>query len=216
MYFFKRKLKPIQEKGRNIFVMKIIPIPDRYQRSYLIEGGSKWIIFDAGWSDSFQKFVSEIKNQGLHFEDIDYIIVSHFHMDHYGSLELLKQQGPTLLLFSSQLQVNSIEAANQFFVEKPDSNYVAITRENTKIVDGNLSRSLLKSIGIDGEIVATKGHSDDSVSLILDTGIAFTGNLPLYELRDAYGNDDIPKSWKMLLEKGITEIYPAHGQNYSP
>lgn len=136
-------------------------------------------------------------------------------MDHYGSLELLKQQGPTLLLFSSQLQVNSIEAANQFFVEKPDSNYVAITRENTKIIDGNLSRSLLKSIGIDGEIIATKGHSDDSVSLILDTGIAFTGNLPLYELRDAYGNDDIPKSWKMLLEKGITEIYPAHGQDYS-
>lgn len=116
MYFFKRKLKPIQEKGRSIVVMKIIPILDRHQRSYLIEGGYKWIIFDAGWSDSFQKFVSEIKNQGLHFEDIEYIIVSHFHMDHYDSLELLKQQGPTLLLFSSQLQVNSIKAAKQFFV----------------------------------------------------------------------------------------------------
>lgn len=72
--------------------MKIIPIPDKHQISYLIEGKKKWIIFDTGWTTTFQKFSQEITKQNISFNDIAYIIISHFHMDHFGSLELLKQQ----------------------------------------------------------------------------------------------------------------------------
>lgn len=39
------------------------------------------------------------------------------------------------------------------------------------------SRAQLAQIGIPGEIVHTPGHSDDSVSLLLDDGSIFTGNL---------------------------------------
>ena len=50
-------------------------------------------------------------------------------------------------------------------------------------LDGNVtitfaeSRALLEQIGIRGEIVPTPGHSADSVSLLLDDGSAFTGDL---------------------------------------
>lgn len=41
-------------------------------------------------------------------------------------------------------------------------------------------RAFLSRLGMDGEIIQTQGHSDDSISLTLDEddGTAFTGNLP--------------------------------------
>ena len=43
------------------------------------------------------------------------------------------------------------------------------------------SRVFLKMIEIDGEIISTQGHSTDHVSLILDQGIAFTGDFTYRE-----------------------------------
>ncbi len=49
----------------------------------------------------------------------------------------------------------------------------------------NASRAFLARIGILGEIISTPGHSDDSVTLILDQGVAFTGDLtPPFALAD--------------------------------
>ena len=42
----------------------------------------------------------------------------------------------------------------------------------TRVVPLNESRAFLNAIGIDGELIHTPGHSDDSVSLLLDEGMA--------------------------------------------
>jgi len=59
--------------------------------------------------------------------------------------------------------------------------------------------------------VLTPGHSDDSVSLLLDNGFAFTGDLP----PPSMVTDDIAaavaRSWKELRSRGATTIYPGHG-----
>jgi hypothetical protein len=41
------------------------------------------------------------------------------------------------------------------------------------------NRGSLHAIGIEGEMVETRGHNDDSMSLILDSGLAFNDDLPL-------------------------------------
>lgn len=73
------------------------------------------------------------------------------------------------------------------------------------------SCALLQGIGIPGEILHTLGHSDDSVSLLLDDGSAFTGDLvhPAF----ARGNeaDVVSASWRLLRERGATRVHPAHG-----
>ena len=38
-------------------------------------------------------------------------------------------------------------------------------------------RAALQSIGVRGEILETPGHSDDRISLLLDSGVAFIGDL---------------------------------------
>lgn len=57
--------------------------------SYLIEEGSKQILFDVGYSDAF---ISNAQKQNLNLLQSDFIILSHGHLDHtWGLGELLKK-----------------------------------------------------------------------------------------------------------------------------
>src|SRR5260370_1294944 len=60
---------------------------------------------------------------------------------------------------------------------KPAVRFVDITLHDNVTASFAESRALLARLGIGGEIVPTPGHSDDSVSLVLDDGSAFTGDL---------------------------------------
>ena len=60
------------------------------------------------------------------------------------------------------------------------------------------SAEFLSRLGIKGKVIHTPGHSDDSISLILDDGAAFVGDLnPLYEL-ELHRGTEIEKSWNRI------------------
>jgi glyoxylase-like metal-dependent hydrolase (beta-lactamase superfamily II) len=73
------------------------------------------------------------------------------------------------------------------------------------------SRTVLERIGIPGEIVHTPGHSDDSISLLLDDGSVFTGDLTHPALVGEREAAVVTSSWQLLRERGATRVYPAHG-----
>ena len=73
------------------------------------------------------------------------------------------------------------------------------------------SRSLLDRIGIPGEIVHSPGHSDDSVSLLLDNGSVFTGDLTHPALAVEEDTKTVAATWRRLRERGASRVYPAHG-----
>jgi glyoxylase-like metal-dependent hydrolase (beta-lactamase superfamily II) len=73
------------------------------------------------------------------------------------------------------------------------------------------SRARLAAIGLAGEIVPTIGHSDDSVTLVLDEGVAFTGDLTPLSLAEAQNAEALEASWQRLRDLGVTTIYPGHG-----
>ena len=58
----------------------------------------------------------------------------------------------------------------------------------------------LQTLGIQGEVIATPGHSDDSIFLVLDDGIAFVG----------YCDDTIKSSWNILEKHNDHTIYYGH------
>ena len=73
------------------------------------------------------------------------------------------------------------------------------------------SRRFLKTLGIDGEIVRTGSHSEDSVSLILDDGNCFVGDLEPREYVDAYnGNSALANDWVSILARNPRIIHYAH------
>lgn len=81
----------------------------------------------------------------------------------------------------------------------------------------------LEPYGIRGHVVHTPGHSPGSVSVVLEGGEAFVGDLamngPPMCLRPSFGifahqPELIPASWQRLLELGARTIYPAHGRPF--
>jgi glyoxylase-like metal-dependent hydrolase (beta-lactamase superfamily II) len=70
---------------------------------------------------------------------------------------------------------------------------------------------VLERIGIPGEILPTPGHSDDSVSLLLDDGSVFTGDLTPLEHAWGEAAQVVKASWHLLKERGAKRIYPGHG-----
>ena len=93
---------------------------------------------------------------------------------------------------------------------KPQDNYTDITLHDNITIACSESRPLLEEIGIRGEIVHTPGHSDDSVSLLLDDGSAFTGDLTHPAFVGMENLDVVAASWRLLQERGATRIYPGH------
>jgi glyoxylase-like metal-dependent hydrolase (beta-lactamase superfamily II) len=82
----------------------------------------------------------------------------------------------------------------------------------------------LTEYGIPGRILHTPGHSAGSVSILLDSGEVFVGDLAMnkFPLRLSPGlpifAEDLPtvvESWKLLLKEGATTVYPAHGRPFS-
>ena len=64
----------------------------------------------------------------------------------------------------------------------------------------------LQAEGIAGEILHTPGHSDDSISLLLDDGSLFVGDLnPLYEL-ELHKGTKIYESWEQLLARNPVKV----------
>jgi glyoxylase-like metal-dependent hydrolase (beta-lactamase superfamily II) len=72
------------------------------------------------------------------------------------------------------------------------------------------SRAFLTAIGIDGQVIATPGHSDDSVSLILDSGDAFVGDLTSPDAVPEEHAAAVAASWEAIRSAGGRTIYHAH------
>jgi glyoxylase-like metal-dependent hydrolase (beta-lactamase superfamily II) len=81
----------------------------------------------------------------------------------------------------------------------------------------------LVDFGIPGRAIPTPGHSPGSVSILLDSGEAFVGDLAMNRLplRRSPGlpifaddPDEVIRSWHRLLELGVKIVYPAHGKPF--
>jgi glyoxylase-like metal-dependent hydrolase (beta-lactamase superfamily II) len=59
--------------------------------------------------------------------------------------------------------------------------------------------------------VATPGHSDDSVSLVLDSGECFTGDLTMEMMVGEEDPQVVRASWDRLRALGATRVHGGHG-----
>jgi len=175
---------------------------------YLLEVKGGKLLIDCGWPGTLPKFMAELKRKGVSIQEIRYLLVTHFHPDHAGITQDLKKLGLKLVLLESQAAFISPFA--EFFKGK-NFPYLEITQNDNLLLKFEDSRHFLSGIGISGEILPTPGHSDDSVTLLLDEGWAFTGDLPpLFMVPE---EDRITRSsWARIYKHKIKQIFPAHGR----
>jgi endoribonuclease LACTB2 len=187
--------------------MNIVNVGYRSTNYYVLADSRPRLLVDAGWPGTVGAMRQTCRRMGIRLEDIPYQLVTHYHPDHAGLAEELKRLGVRLLLLDTQLP--GIPLLRTYV--KPEDNYVEITPEGNILLSEAGSRPLLADLGIRGEVISTPGHSDDSVTLILDDGLAFTGDLPALSIVPQDLTDFARQSWERIRARGVTTIYPAHG-----
>jgi len=185
----------------------IVNVGCRSTNFWVVSVGRSRLMVDLGWPGMFGALEANLKRMDIPLEEIGHGLATHYHMDHAGAAQDLKNRGMRLIVMEEQ--VGSI--APMKLVMKPTENYTEIALSDNVVVSCAESRAFLATIGFAGEIVHTPGHSDDSVSLVLDTGAAFTGDLTHPLLATEETADTVARSWRRLRDHGAARVYAGHG-----
>lgn len=174
---------------------------------WVISAGASRLLVDLGYPGTMGTMRANLRRMGVPLEEIRYALATHYHIDHAGLGQELKLAGVPLLVLETQAA--AIPLMKRW--TKPQDGYVEITLHDNVVIPFAHSRALLEGIGIGGEILPTPGHSGDSVSLLLDDGSVFTGDLTRPAFVSVEDAAAVAASWRLLRERGATRVYPGHG-----
>lgn len=185
----------------------IVNVGYRSTNFWVVSAGTSRLLVDLGWPGMVGPLLANLERMGIPLKEVTHGLATHYHIDHAGAAQDLKERGMRLIV--TEEQVHAIPLMKQWI--KPTDPYREITTDDNLVLPTSGSRDLLATLGIDGEIVHTPGHSDDSVTLVLDTGAAFTGDLTPEWMVAAEDPDVVARSWQRLRDKGVTTIHGGHG-----
>jgi glyoxylase-like metal-dependent hydrolase (beta-lactamase superfamily II) len=213
---------------------EIFPFSLGFNDCYVIRE-QEVIMIDGGPANKKIDFIKAMKNIQLEPENIKLIVITDGHPDHIGSARDIKQLTKAKIAMH-RLAKGCLEAGEWKNMRLPGgwmgrkvfgkiitrfSGEIPSTEVELVIDDDGLS---LKDYGISGRIVYTPGHTMGSVSVLLDSGEAFVGDLAMnkFPLRLGPGlptivenRDKVKESWRKILDLGATTVYPAHGKPFS-
>jgi glyoxylase-like metal-dependent hydrolase (beta-lactamase superfamily II) len=185
----------------------IVNVGYRSTHYWVISAGRSRLLVDLGWPGTMGMMRANLQRMDIPLPELRYALATHYHIDHAGLAQDLKNVGVPLLVLD--VQVQAIPLMGRWV--KPHERFTEITLHDNVVISCVESRALLRQIGIGGEILPTPGHSDDSASLLLDNGAAFIGDLTWPEAIGAEDADVVRASWRLLRERGAKVIYPGHG-----
>ena len=177
--------------------------------TFYIEGINAGLLIDTDYAGTLSLFFKAIKAAGIDLRDITYVLATHYHPDHTGLVGELQKLGVTLLLVD--IQRPSVHFADEIFARDRRLQYTPIDENAAKEISCTESRGFLHSIGIEGEILHTPSHSEDSISVVLDDGTCLVGDLEPREYLAGYGeNPALEQDWERIMSHHPNRILFAH------
>ena len=219
--------------------MKIYNVGSRVMNTYLYRIKEGYVMIDTGYKNSYKKCTSSMKREGISWDDIKYIFLTHAHDDHAGFLKEVLDKHPNIACIISDKAFsvlakgqNSFEGGCSsrlavFFCyimklwgngehlfpaigETYKNRFIEITKDNVAGIEKLLS----------GRILVTPGHTTDSISLKVKNRI-FCGDAAMNGLPSLHritiwveNKKEFENSWQILLDENVTYIYPAHGKRF--
>ncbi len=177
--------------------------------TFYIPGAGGGLLVDTDWAGTLPQFFRAIKAAGIEMKAITTMLVTHYHPDHMGLVGQLQQHGVKLLIVDVQRPF--VHASDGIFARDKLLPYRAVEEGAATVISCLESRDILKALGIDGEILHTPSHSEDSVSLILDDGSCLVGDLePLAYLAGYDENPALKRDWAQIMNRHPKRILYAH------
>ena len=176
--------------------------------TFFVHGYNRGLLFDTDYAGTLPAFYKAIKQNSIALEDIEYVLGSHYHPDHMGLISDLMKQGVKLLVVD--VQQDFIHYSDDIFA-RDKIPYSPIDETLATIISCEESRDFLSCMGIHGEIIRTPSHSEDSISLVLDDGDCFVGDLEPFEYLEAYQeNAPFKSDWEHILSFSPKRVFYAH------
>jgi glyoxylase-like metal-dependent hydrolase (beta-lactamase superfamily II) len=213
--------------------VEIIPIALGFDTCYILKADGV-VVVDAGAPNKVNVFLSALEGANIRPEEVQLIVLTHGHWDHVGSARDMKSATGAKLAMHER-EIPWLEAALKphppgvtlwgrilVIISKLFMPLIKFPPAKVDMSLGNAGMSL-SSYGIPGRVLYTPGHSLGSVSVLLDSGEAFVGDLAMntFPLRLTPGlpvlaedPSAVVASWKFLLAAGAREVYPAHGKPF--
>lgn len=155
---------------------------------YLIKGKYKHVLVDTGVPSSEKKILKQLQKHKISLEDIGLLVISHGHIDHFGSVKKLKDilKVPVLIHDADKIAIQTGKSLSETL--KPNHSFwkkflkprllkgKALPCEPDIIVKDDEEYDL-SSYGIQGKVIHTPGHTPGSLSVILDDGQAIIMDL---------------------------------------
>jgi len=211
---------------------------------YLLKLKYGYLMIDCGNGHDKDKFIKTLGNLGISVKDIRYIFLTHHHNDHCGLIHFITNENPSAQVIMSRKCAEYMETGIHFkhddemysnfalrmIVEtysKFDKNwsdrFAPYYRREHDIIIEHDDSNILPRLGMDGKIILTPGHTEDSISLVAGYAafvgdaarnmLNFTG-MPYYPIL-YYDAGACRESLKKLVNEGVDKICPAHGEPFS-
>ena len=178
--------------------------------TYFIRGAKGSILLDTDYAGTLQMFYKEIKKNGISLKDITYVLATHYHPDHMGLVGELVSMGVKFLVIDTQ--VPNLHFSDEIFSRDKTLSFLpSVPEDKAEVIVCKDSRAFLAALGIDGEIVSTPSHSEDSITLVLDSGDCFVGDLEPMEFMDGYEeNKALQSDWEKVMSFSPRVIHYGH------
>jgi len=187
--------------------LSIVNVGYRSTNYWVLSAGRSRLLIDLGWPGMMGALRANLARADIPLSEIRFGLATHYHIDHAGLAQDLKNAGVPLLTIDLQLPFIPLMKRHI----KPQDHFTEIALEGNTVISTADSRALLKRLGIEGEILHTPGHSDDSVSVLLDDGAVFTGDLTDPRMIGAENADVVRASWQRLKDGGASRVHAGHG-----
>lgn len=206
---------------------KIIPISLGFVNAYLVKQ-DKVILIDTGTPGSEKKIMEVMKENTIQPGDLSLIILTHGHQDHAGSAsilhEILSAPVATHVYNSDFLQKGRQDTLKPISIPGYLLQFFFSRQQNSSfppcIPDILIHAPFdLNQYGIHGMIIPTPGHSKGSLSVVLDSGERFCGDLIFPQIPSgrpgkpfwADEPDKLVSSVRTITDEGSSIFYPGHG-----
>ena len=192
--------------------------------------GENLIMVDTGYDNHYDKVLTYLESHHVDPKNIKLIVITHNHSDHVSNLKRLHR-------LTGADVVAHVDAATE--MEKGINSPVIPNTLWSKIVFNVLGFMLpeskiefkpnqvftdefdLSPYGVNGKLIHTPGHTESSISVVLDSGDAIIGDMivgrrkgssVVAKMHRIAQNPDIRlNSLSRLLEIGVKNFYPSHG-----
>lgn len=219
------------EKGSEIYQIRL-----RTNNVFLIRKDSTNILVDSGPKNTYNdliKFINQLKDKP---DKIDWLIITHAHYDHCMNAAKIKNQFGSRVI-CAQPESHYLQSGYRplpkgtmwftkfligFSMTAPDGYIRSKFSYEPVFPDKEINGPyLIPMNGNRVELINTPGHTDGSLSVIVDDEIALVGDaafgLSKKSIFPPFADDSnqLKESWGVLLKTKCRVFIPAHGKPIS-